>query len=189
MDWGSIVEKIKQHWPMIAGIGAIVTSTGCVAFMVAWFKLRFWGSRRGSRNWKRPLEVSGDITLLKPGLKRVNPDTINSEGDAATIYYQVYTAYFYEVVNGVRYCYLRSYVIEVYAYYQWETFSRLGQNLMTQFCSDTPLACTGLEEKKDEKGESYWVKVPVADVYVDQMALADLAKTSVSDPRPVQVQD
>lgn len=165
---------VQQHWQGIAGLPVLAAVGGAVlSGLFVYFKLMFWGSRRSSKNWAQTMELSGDTSLLKLGLKRVNPDTAYNEGDAASVYYQSYTSFVYEIVDGVRYCFSRSFVVEVYAFYQWETERRLGENLMTQFASD-PIPCMGLEETKDTKGVSYWVKVPKADTFVEKTPLAKL---------------
>ncbi len=162
-----MVEWFAKNWEKILGILGL----GSVAFSFLWLyiRLRWFGSRRSTKNWGKTIELFGDLGLLKLGVKRVNPDTLTAEGDAASLYYQSFTAYHYEVVNGVRLCFLRSYVVEVYAFYQWMTERKLGDNTMSHF-SSAPLPCMGLEEKKDENG-SYWVKVPVADIFVSGQKL------------------
>lgn len=157
----SIITWIAEH----AWVPLLAASTAIASWLLLRLRLRFFGSRRNSRNWAKTQELYGDLSLLRLGVKRVNPDTASTEGDAASIYYQTYTSYVYEVTDGIRYCYRRSFVIEVYAFYQWEAESGRGDNLMTQFASE-PIPCMGLEEKKDEKGASYWVKVSVPDVQV-----------------------
>lgn len=166
-------EWIVENWK--AFIVALPVA-GLFGYLVSYLKYRWSGSRRSSKNWAKTLEVFGDRDLMKLGAKRINADTIDSEGDAASVYYQTFTAYHYETVGGVRFCYLRSYVVEVYAYFQWETVRGLGDNLMTQFAS-APMPCMGLETKKDASGGIYWVKVPVEDKFVSAEKL-DVPHTS-----------
>lgn len=155
-------EWIVDNWKAFL---VALPMAGVFGYVVSYFKYRWSGSRRANKNWKKTMELFGQQDLLKLGTKRINPDTIDCEGDAASVYYQCFTSQHYETVGGVRFCYERSFVVEVYAYFQWETSRGLGDNLMTQFASQ-PYPCTGLEEKKDAKGESYWVKVPVADKFI-----------------------
>jgi hypothetical protein len=160
-DW------IKGNFAVpIAAAGAFFLS-----LLWTYIRLRMFGSRRNSKNWSKTLEQFGDKGLFKLLTKRINPDTPTTEGDAASTFAQVFTAYHYEVVGNVRFCFLRSYVLEVYAYYQWETERKLGANLMTQFASDQPMPCMGLEEKVDDNGGKYWVKVPVADKLVPELTV------------------
>lgn len=151
-----------------------VPLTAALVFAASWlwthFRLKYFGSRRSSTNWKKTLKMFGDTGLFKLGVKRVNDDTPDSEGDAASKYYQQFFAYHYEWSGGVRFCFLRSYVIELDAFYQWETLRGLGDNLMNQFASQQPLPCLGLEEKTDSDGNKYWVKVPVADKLVEELS-------------------
>jgi hypothetical protein len=156
------MDLLKQY---AVGLPIAATLAGAISLLWLWLRIKMFGSRRNSKNWKKTLELFGHLDLFKLGLKRINPDTVTTEGDAASLYYQEFTAYHYEVVGDVRFCYLRSYVVEVYAYFQWKTERGLGDNIMTQFAS-APIPCMKLEEKKDANGTSYWVKVPAEDVEV-----------------------
>lgn len=168
MEFQEVVVWVKANAPvLITAIVAVASAVGASAF--TWMKLKFTGSRRTEKNWQSTLELYGDLALLKLGVKRVSPDTAGTEGDAASIYYQTYWSYHYEWADGKRMAFLRSFVVEIYAFYQWETERGLGENLMTQFAS-APIPCMGLEERADVTGKPYWVKVPVADKLVEEPA-------------------
>ena len=56
------------------------------------------------------------------------------------------------------------------------TERRLGDNLMNQAVPDNAVPCTGLKEETKD-GVSYWVIVPVEDVYVSKVTLAELGES------------
>ncbi len=153
------MEWLKEHFLALplASFGV-----ACISIALVYLKLAWFGSRRASKQWSKTLELSGDVELLKLGVKRVNPDTFDSEGDAASLYYQEVESFVYRAVRNDRRCFLRTSVIIHRAFYQWETCRGLGDNLMSQ---DTvgPIPCTGLQAKTDSSGKRYGSIVAVPD--------------------------
>ena len=159
-----ITEFVKSHVGVVAALGGVA---GAVLAFIWQYILHWWmGSRRGSKNWARIMELSGNTSLMKLLSKRVVPDTMTNEGDAASVYGMEVVSYVYEVIEGVRKCFKRTSVVVVFAYYQWETVRKRGQNLMHQLSTE-PIPSTGLEERKDAAGNVYWDIVPKADELVE----------------------
>lgn len=183
-----IVEFVKTHAALFGAVAG-ASASGIIAYALAWFRLRWRGSRRNSKNWGQNMQFWGDSDWLKLGGRKVVDDTVDTEGSGASFYFALYTAYFYIDEPGVRYCFLRSYVREIYSWFEWETERRLGSNLMNQAVPDDAVPCRGLEERIDAKGTKYWVTIPVEDVFVKKIILAELDNVAPPDQRPVQVQD